>query len=135
MQTYNCVIAILQLKQAFLKRINLLMTRWIHRLFSFMLVFNIPLSKKILVKTKLEAINLSTKIKLKAFSVSNEQIDEVYKGIQVIFIIIDENVEKSLTCILTKFDLRLAVVKIIQAKINNFSLTSVLSFCQYCDRR
>ena len=87
-----------------------------------MLVFNIPLSKKILVKTKLEAINLSTKIKLKAFSVSNEQIDEVFKVIQVIFIIIDENVEKSLTCILTKFDLRLTVVQIIQAKINNFSL-------------
>ena len=57
------------------------------------------------------------------------------RGIQVKFFTDDQNVGKSLKCILTKNFLRLAVFKILQFKVNDFPLTSVLPFCQYCDRK
>ena len=48
----------------------------------------------------------------------------------------DKNAKISLKCILTKLKfLRQAVLKILQFKINTFTLTSVLPFCHYCDRR
>ena len=57
------------------------------------------------------------------------------RGIQIKFFVVDQNSEKSLKCILTKFKLSVSYrFQGLQFKINNFSLTSVLPFLQYCDR-